>query len=235
MMLMPDAHGPAWPLPTRRDVMQLIGTAASLSVAPASAWAQDSLPPDLSFRIYRNGDDVGRYQVQFDAREDGFAVAASVDIAIKVAFMTAYRYRQSADDRWRHGELTRAVIRTNDNGVKTRVQIGAEGDKLKIEGPRGLLDVPLGMMTDGSLWNIAVTRQSQVIDGERGDLMKVGGAGPFEETLELDGGRIAAKRFMFAADAEHDLAGHLWYDTTDRLVRISLETRGERFEYYPVG
>ncbi|MEO1020747.1 MAG: DUF6134 family protein [Pseudomonadota bacterium] len=220
--------------PTRRGVLGLIGLAAGIGMVRTNVLAQGSLPRDLAFKVARNGSQVGLYKVQFQPTDSGFSVSASVDIAIKIAFMTVYRYAQSSDCVWQRGAMVRSEIRTDDNGKVSDVSIEAGNKSLMVEGPSGLVEAPLDTLTDGSLWNIAITRRQQVIDGERGDLMRIGGTGPFEETLDLDGKEIPTQRFTFASDREHSLAGTLWYDTTNTLARIDLETRGERFEYQPI-
>ncbi len=185
--------------------------------------------------VSRKGIDVGRYTLRFRPEEDGFTCSASIEIAVKFAFMTAYRYTQTSEDLWRNGQLVQAVITTDDDGDRSSVVIEAQEQKLLVEGPLGLIVAPIGTLTDGSLWNIAVTKQSQVIDGQRGDLMQIGGHGPFYERISLEGKSTSTRRYTFQSDPEHEMAGTLWYDQMDRLTKIMLQTRGERLEYRLVG
>src|SRR4051794_41955484 len=67
--------------------------------------AADVLPPDLLFDVARKGSRIGSVRVRFRADGAGFAASTAWDLAVKLAFVTVYAYRQDADDRWRGGRL----------------------------------------------------------------------------------------------------------------------------------
>ena len=46
----------------------------------------------------------------------GLQVTSRLDLAVKVAFITAYRYEQTGEDEWRDDVLVRTRIQTNDDG-----------------------------------------------------------------------------------------------------------------------
>ena len=71
------------------------------------AWLQPriatgaAVPAPLNFDVYRKGDTIGSHRVNFEPDAEGFIARTTVSLAVKVAFVVAYRYEQSAVDTWR--------------------------------------------------------------------------------------------------------------------------------------
>ena len=55
------------------------------------------------------------------AAAEGQRVASHIELVIKVAFITVYRYRQDGEDEWRRDVLARTRIDTDDNGTTSHV------------------------------------------------------------------------------------------------------------------
>ena len=85
----------------------VLGSGLGLLVLGAGrrALAADVLPPDLLFDVARKGSRIGSVRVRFRPDGAGFAASTAWDLAVKLAFVTVYAYRQDADDRWRDGRL----------------------------------------------------------------------------------------------------------------------------------
>ncbi len=217
----------------RRSIIIGAGVFVSSFIVPSRPTASEQRK-NLVFKIIRDDSDVGRYHVNFTSDGADLKVQSEVDIAIKVAFITAFRYKQTVDARWEGDHLVQSSITTDDDGKIGNVAIQKDNGKLAIEGPSGPLEAPLGTMTDASLWNMAIINEKHVIDGERGDLMGLSGTGPVDETLEFDGTKVATKRYTFESDASHNLSGTLWYDDESNLAKFVLNTRGEILTYLPL-
>ena len=62
-------------------------------------------------------------------------MTSRLDLTVKMAFITAYRYEQTGEDDWQDDVLVRTRIETNDDGKDTLVVAEARDGKLAVEGP----------------------------------------------------------------------------------------------------
>jgi len=185
---------------------------------------------DRRFKVYRKGSQIGTHSIRFSRQDDGSRlVHVDVDLAVKVAFMTLFRYRQEAEDRWRDGVLVGARVQTNDDGKSFQVAITEQNGRLAVDGPHGAYQVDLGIMTDLSFWNENIVRLSRLIDAKDGELGSVRIAPGTSDSIEVGGQRIQAQRFSMAASRKR--SGMIWYDETGAWVKASLNTRGELLDY----
>jgi hypothetical protein len=193
------------------------------------------VPAGRSFAIFRDGDEIGRHDVRFAAAADGLKVETTIDIAVKVAFLTAFSFQQHARDLWRDGLLVESRVATNDNGTKSETLLRARGDNLSVEGgvENRLLNVPLGTMTDIAFWNLDIVRQRALVDLQRAKLLGLAARSGGVETIEVTGGPITAQRYTI--DAESGRNGDIWFDDAGNWVKGLLVTRGEQLAYHLLG
>ena len=150
-------------LAMRWDRRQILGAGlagSALAVAPLGekgGWAAPT-GPAMEFRIWRKGADIGRHYLRFERLADGLSVSSVVDIKVKVAFVTAFSFEQEANDVWHDGVLVRSRVRTDDDGEQALTEIEAGRNSVMIEGPKGSLEAPKGIMTDVCFWNRDIMR-----------------------------------------------------------------------------
>ncbi|MEK0083219.1 DUF6134 family protein [Benzoatithermus flavus] len=217
---------------TRRGALGLLGGGLLAQTAiPVASAAIAAFPlRDLRFDIYRKGEKIGEHGVRFSPAGDGRRAVTEVDLAVKVAFITAYRYAQTGEDVWRDdGVLVSTRIRTVDDGKETLVTIAPEDGRLRVSGPKGDYALPFGAMTDINFWNEAITRQSRLIDSQTGELVTIAVKPDAVEKLAIGGRTITARRF--AMSATKGRGGTAWYDEAGSLVQATVLTRGETLEY----
>ena len=81
-----SADGPIPPI-GRREALALMGGLLTVGVAgPALA-----APADATFDVFRKGSHIGTHTIRFTSSGSGLAVTSELDLAVKVAFITAYR------------------------------------------------------------------------------------------------------------------------------------------------
>ena len=222
-------HGGPLRLPRRGLLRAGLGLAA-LAGPGRGTFAAGALPPDLLFDVARKGSRIGSVQVRFRPDGPGFAVGTVWDLAVKIAFVTVYTYRQDADDRWRDGRLVRSDIATADNGRATAVRLREEAGAVRVDGPAGAYTVEPGTMTDVCFWNVAITGQTRIIDGQNGDLVPLRAAPPVDETITVQGRPLPTTRYGFAGTPSrhgHQRDGRIWYDRSGRWVRAEIDTHGD--------
>jgi len=199
------------------------------------ASATPAHPLDRSFAIFRDGDEIGRHEVRFRALAGGLEVTTDIDVAVKVAFITAFRFDQEAQDHWQDGLLLESRVATNDNGTRSETKLYARGDNLSVEGgiENRVLRVPLGTMTDIAFWNLDIVRQRALVDVQHATLTGVAARHAGSEEIEVGGTRITAERYTI--DAESGRNGDIWYDAAGNWVKGVMVTRGERLDYRLLG
>jgi hypothetical protein len=200
-------------------------------LGPQDARATSWTPLDRSFSIIRDGDDIGRHDVHFSTTANGLEVSTDIDIAVKVAFITAFRFEQRAREQWQDGLLVRSNVTTNDNGTKSETNLNAHGDDLSVQGgvDNRVLRVPLGTMSDIAFWNLQIVRQRALVDLQRAELTSLAARHSGTEEIEVGGTQITTERYTI--DAESGRNGDIWFDAAGNWVRGMMVTRGETLEY----
>lgn len=183
------------------------------------------------FDIFRKGDLVGHHAMTFSPDPaGGFAVDHDIEIVIKIAFITAYSYRQQGRDTWRDGVMIGSVLDTDDDGNRTRVQITKGGDQLQVDGPAGTYAVPMGTMNDISMWNAGIMRLDHVVDGQNGQYTPIQPQPPVAERVAVGGQMVDTKRYTVLSTKGRE--GRIWYaNASMEWVKGIVVTRGETLDY----
>lgn len=208
--------------------------AAGLLALPSAARAERLLA-DRTFAIFRDGSEIGRHQVSFRPTADGVDVTTEIDITVKVAFITAFRFAQQARDHWDDGLLLESRVTTDDNGKTSATEIQARGAALSVAGgvDNRTMRVPLGTMTDIAFWNVDIVRQHELLDIQQATLTDVAASDRGSEAIDLPGGRIVAQRYSIHSRSGR--SGDVWYDEAGNWVKGHLITRGEALDYRLIG
>ncbi|MFO1067495.1 MAG: DUF6134 family protein [Geminicoccaceae bacterium] len=211
----------------RRSMLAL--TASGLLMPAPRLLAATPVPKDLSFRIYRKGDDIGIHTMRFAPVPGGMSVDTEIDLKVKMAFVTVFSYEQRGRDIWKDGKLVEAEYITDDDGKKTRVEVNAEGERLRFDGPSGPFEMPLGTMTDLAFWNDAIVRVHQLVDSQTAEVAQVSSQPGKSERLLVAGQELQASRYELASS--NGRSGSIWYDEQGRWVKGIMNTRGETLDY----
>ena len=155
-------------------------------------------------------------------------VAVQLDLTVKIAFITVYRYEQTGQDDWQDDVLVRTRIRPIDDGKETLVVAESREGKLVVEGPTGTLrDHP--------------RRHDRPQLLERGDHPRH--AGDRQSDRRADQDRVQPRRDETISARPDDLdatfpdgrtkgrSGTVWYDDAGGLVKAIVLTRGETLTY----
>jgi hypothetical protein len=209
----------------REAIVLMAGGVAMMGMVPQAL----AVPRNTVFNVFRKGSRIGTHAIDFSGTADRLQVVSRLDLAVKVAFITAYRYEQAGEDIWEDDVLVQTRIKTNDDGTSSLVVAEARDGKRAVTGPTGNYDTGLGAMTDLSFWNQAITRGQPVIDSQNGELIKIEVKAGTPEQVEMRGRMIAAERFAMAATKGR--SGTVWYDADGNLIKAIVLTRGETLNY----
>lgn len=217
---------------TRRSVLGLLaGGGVGLALGHGAAAAAVG-GAELAFRILRAGDPIGEHRVAFaPLGAAGLRVTTEIEVAVRLAFVTLYRFGQRVEAIWQDGRMTAASIEIRDQGERRRLTVDRRDGVLVAEGPGGLRELPADCVTDIDFWTPEITRRRQVLDTWTGEVVPLDiRAGPVE-TLRL--GRLAVDARRFSLRANRGRSGEVWYTSDGTWVRGRLRTRGEMLEYLP--
>ncbi len=107
----------------------------------------------LQFDVYRKGTRIGQYQSKFSRRDNALVIESRMDLAVKVAFIVAYRYHYTAVEMWSDGKLWAIDSSVNDDGTPKSVTARREGDIIKITGgKKGPASAPVSIVPT-THWN----------------------------------------------------------------------------------
>ena len=185
----------------------LIGAANTETPVPASK--------RLDYVINRNGDPIGTHVITFKREKGNLLVDTQVKVAVRMLFVTVYRYEKSARETWRDGRVTAYQADTDDNGdpIKGRVVLTSEG--LVAKGPKGKAIVPPGTMISG-YWNMATVKQTALIDSKDVTLVPIKVMGGKAVRITIGAQTFETHHYRITGE----LARELWYDADGLLVKM---------------
>ena len=91
------------------------GAAAALASPALTSPALGAERASREFRIIRDGDDIGSHRLDAVLGPNGFEVAITIRIAVKVLGITAYRYEMDNREVWKDSAIVSIDSKVNDD------------------------------------------------------------------------------------------------------------------------
>jgi len=215
---------------TRRRLLGLATAAAAIPLLGplVSARGGAAAPRDLRFRALRDGSPIGEHRVTFRPDGDRVTVETRVDIAVKVLFFTAFRFKHEAEEVWQSDRLVSVKSTTNDNGTLLQVSGVAVADGFRIIGEDGPFLASAHLLTSNALWDRRIVRERRLIDVQHGGEIGLVTKPLGDEQVDTPQGPVRATRHHMITPY---YAGSVFHDSDGRWVKGLLELKGERIEY----
>lgn len=163
------------------------------------------------FDVFRNGSPIGRHRLEFARDGERLAVQIDIELEVKLAFLTLYRYRHTNRELWEAGRLLSFASRTDDNGTPHEVRARRAGEGILVENGKGTIEAP-GDALPTTYWHRRFLEAPVWIDTQEG-LLKRCRVSP-EGTVQVAaaGSSVGADRFAISGDLTLDLwyAGPQW-------------------------
>jgi len=216
--------------------MSRAGTlAAVLALAlglPAAMPALAAQPQAWNFRVFLDDAEIGKHRFTLREANGERVLTSEARFAVKIAFITAYRYFHDAEERWRGNCLAGLTARTNDDGKKNAVdavlETTAGGDRLVVTdgNRRAVLD---GCPMTFAYWNPQILKQDRLLNAQTGETTPVKITARGEETIAVRGAPVLARRYQVSGPPQPI---DLWYSATgDWLGLESTVGGGRRLRY----
>ncbi|MEM7280047.1 MAG: DUF6134 family protein [Pseudomonadota bacterium] len=182
----------------------------------------------LNFNVYFNDKRIGEHTFTFSQADSVTRVQSEASFNYKILFITAFRYEHSAAERWRNNCLTQIEARTNSNG--NRVQLSGERSTAGFMLDTGdqETELPDCVMTF-AYWNPRLLDQSRLLNPQTGEYVDVEVVAMGEETLQMDGKDLPAKRYRIIAD-DADIS--LWYSLEYEWLALESVAKGKHLIRY---
>lgn len=116
-----------------------------------------AIPPGgYRWRIIRDGTPIGTHRVTVTGGDAARTAATEVEIAVRLAGFTVYRYAHSFTETWEGPRLVALRSRSDRNGTPGTLTVRRDGDALIAEGgPDGTIRLP-GNAAPLSWWDPSV-------------------------------------------------------------------------------
>lgn len=206
---------------------QVILAAASVVCFAFTAQAAPPGNGNLDFTVTRNGSPVGKHEMRFRDEPDGLKVDIRTNVAVKVAFITAYRFEHEGHEIWQGGRLTRLWSKTNDDGTNHLLDVSAAGAALNVMAD-GKPAETAQVSIPASLWNEGLLTQKALLNTLDGSRMTIGVTDLGVEPVTVQGVTVAARHYAVTGDLQREL----WYDPNNVLVKVRFKAKdGSDIEY----
>ena len=206
---------------SRRAALGLMAAAPALAALPASA-----APRSRSFRIIRDGSDIGSHRIEVsDAPLGGLLARTEIDIAVKVLGLTAYRYALRYEEAYRDGLLQRFSSVADDDGDDAFAKATADPAGLAVEGTSFVGVLPATAVPTSYWRRAALEAAPDWFSAQSGEPLGVSVA-PMQGGPEMPKGSSA-----FLLSGKDDYAVEVWYDASGEWTGCAFDGRGERVHY----
>ena len=177
---------------SRREVL-----IAASTLAAGSALASIPAPQGrrLSFRVLREGKDIGVHEVSFSRQGENWSVEVAIDLAVTLGPVPLYRYRHRAREVWAAGQFASIEADTNDNGSKLTLRAERSAAGVAVRSTQsGDYTAPANALPS-THWNRRML-DGPFINTQTGELLR-GAVSPLGsgEVETATGNRIPVRRF----------------------------------------
>jgi hypothetical protein len=196
---------------------------AIASGAAAPAARADIVPEGgvLDFTVVRDGSDIGTHRITFRRQNERIDVDVVTRIAVKVAFVTVYRFEHDGHEAWQDGRLMSMETKTHDDGKDHLLKVVRNGNGSYRATADGKSFDADGAAVPASLWNPEFVKSGKLMNSLVGTPLRIAVAYKGEEAIPVHGRDVKAKHFSMTGEFEREL----WYD--DHWVLVHMELKGK--------
>jgi len=206
----------------------LAGLLALTFAAPTPAKEHTGAIENWDFDVYLDDKKVGKHR--FEVSEEGGVkqVQSEANFAVKILFISAYRYEHSAAERWTDNCLIELDAKTNANGKRVQVSGEQTSAGFVVQNGSKPVELPECVMTF-AYWNSEFLDQPRLLNPQTGEYVNVVVEQAADEMLEVRGQKVVASRFQLTAE---DVDLTLWYSDDDEWLALESVAEGGRIIRY---
>ncbi len=195
--------------------------ALTLTLGAATSFAA-TIPDQkaLHFEVFRDGDPVGTREITFS--DNGARVDIKTRVAVKMTFITVYRFEHDGHEQWRGDALAALGSRTNDDGTMHQLAVKEAAGELEVTGDGKTSTVPTPIVP-ASLWRNEIVHSDHILDTLDGRVMDVKVADMGIETIDAGGHSVPAHHYAMTGGLQREI----WYDDKGILVKVRFRAKDD--------
>lgn len=212
---------------SRRQVLMQASSIGMLGALATPALLRAATSGARSFRIIRDGTDIGYHQVALSRSGSEIQAAIEIEIKVKVFGITAYRYEMTNRETWRGGRLVGLDSTVNDDGDRAFARAKTDGNQLIVDGSGYQGPAPVDAATT-SYWSSAFLKRPVWISTQTGVLQAVTVSKTGTAAVATALGEVQTDKWAVRGDFEVDLfyAGREW-------AAVAFDAGGKTATYAP--
>jgi len=195
---------------------------ALLWAFPAAA-SSDEFPygSRIEFAAFRNGQQIGTHRVVFERHGDRLAITTSIELAVKVIGLTAYRYTHRSRETWIGNSPMSFESSTDDDGKTYAIWARWDAQTLLVTratpGGSGTAQAVMpAALLPSTHWNMKQTRQGSLLNAQKGTQDEIAVKPLRRVSVDTFSGKIDAMHYRYEGGVRMDQ----WFDDRGRWVKM---------------
>lgn len=181
----------------------------------------------IAFDVFRGDSPMGRHTLDFARDGNRTTVDVAIDLEVKVAFVTAFKYTHRNREVWEGDRLVSLDSSTDDNGDAYEVTVRPDGDGLRIvSNVHGTQTVPADTVPS-SYWNARTLEASRLLDTGQGRMLDIDVRPEGEAAIRLRGQTAITDRYTI----DSRIPIRIWYTKAGQWVGLQFSARGSDVVY----
>jgi hypothetical protein len=180
-----------------------------------------------NFRVLLDEREIGRHSYQLRPDDDGVELRSEARFDVRLLFVSAYRYRHEAVERWQDGCLRGLESQTVTNGKRIAVSAREIGGRLSVERP-GATDTHAGCIFSFAYWDPRILDATALLNSQTGELVPVRVDRLGTESMTVQGRSLPTTRHRITGTG---LQIDLWYADSRWVALEALTEGGRRLRY----
>ena len=172
----------------------------------------------LSFAIMRNGQQIGKHDMEIARDGAATTVDYRTQIEVKVMFIKAYSFGYSGRETWNGDSFVSFDSQTNDNRTQHAVTATASPERTSIMADGKTIEAA-GNVIPASFWSLAFLTRTAFFHTETGQPLKIAVSDLGNEQIATRMGTKLAHHYRLTGGLERDL----WFDQKGAPLRYQLK------------
>ena len=180
------------------------------------------------FDIMRKNKVIGSAETSFINQEDILIVKTTLDIEVKVLFISAYKFFQTSEERWVNDNFIAIDGYTDFEDDREYFIKGQDIDNhFSASGMDGeiLLDINILPL---NYWNKKILSEKVIFDTQKGIVRNITVKSLGEEIVKVKNNKILSEKYTLDASSNPKDIGPfpqytLWYDKNDELIKFKFK------------
>ncbi len=190
--------------PALRSFALALAPALALLASGAALACEPPASPAAYVINHETYGDIGTHVLTFRCHGDQLIVETSVDVKVKILFVTAYERQARYREVWEGDRLIAYDARTDDDGEVYDTRARIDGGELVVDGVEGSARVPLDAVSSHP-WNVAAVDRPVIFGQRDGKVRRVSVQQAPPERIRIGSDRIEARKYVVSGDLEREL------------------------------